>query len=87
MPARGGMVDKSAVASGTCMGESLSGPLGADHSAGPWWRTGPVGYKEALHIQITSSEECFNRDGGLEVRGCWNAVMRRQGRGEILTDL
>ena len=34
--------------------------------------------KEALHIQMTPSEERFNRDGGLEVPGCWIAVMRRQ---------
>ena len=33
--------------------------------------------KEALHIQMTPSEERFNRDGGLEVPGCWIAVMRR----------
>ena len=25
--------------------------------------------KETLHIQMTPSEECFNRDGGLEVPG------------------
>ena len=35
--------------------------------------------KEALHIQMTPVEECFNRDEGLEVPGCWTAVMRRQG--------
>ena len=35
--------------------------------------------KEALHIQMTPVEERFNRDGGLEVPGCWTAVMRRQG--------
>ena len=35
--------------------------------------------KEALHIQMTPSEERFNRDGGMEVPGCWTAVMRRQG--------
>ena len=35
--------------------------------------------KKALHIQITPSEERFNRNGGLEVLGCWTAVMRRQG--------
>ena len=29
--------------------------------------------KEALHIQMTPSEECFNRDGGLEVPGCWTS--------------
>ena len=34
---------------------------------------------EALHIQMTPSEERFNRDGGLEVPCCWIAVMR-QGR-------
>ena len=34
--------------------------------------------KEALHIQMTPSEERFNQDGGLEVPGCWIAVMRRQ---------
>ena len=42
--------------------------------------------KEALHIQMTPVEERFNRYGGLEVPGCWSAVMRRQG-GAILTDL
>ena len=35
--------------------------------------------KEALHIWMTPVEERFNRDGGLEVPGCWTAVMRRQG--------
>ena len=42
--------------------------------------------KEALHIQMTTAEERFNQDGGLEVLGCWTAVMRRQ-EGAILTDL
>ena len=35
--------------------------------------------KEALHIQMTPSEEHFNWDGGLEVPGCWTAVIRSQG--------
>ena len=35
--------------------------------------------KEALHIQMTPVEGRFNRDGGLEVPGCWTAVIRRQG--------
>ena len=35
--------------------------------------------KEALHIQMTPSEEHFNRDGGMEVPDCWTTVMRRQG--------
>ena len=40
--------------------------------------------KEALHIQMTPSEERFNRDGELEVPGCWIAVMRRQeGRSNV----
>ena len=34
--------------------------------------------KEALHIQMTPSNERFNWDGGLEVPGFWIAVMRRQ---------
>ena len=34
--------------------------------------------KEALHIQMTPSEEHFNWDGELDVPGCWIAVMRRQ---------
>ena len=28
---------------------------------------------------MTPVEERFNRDGGLEVSGCWTAVMRMQG--------
>ena len=32
-----------------------------------------------LHIQMTPSDECLNRDGGLEIPGCWTAVMRWQG--------
>ena len=35
--------------------------------------------EEALHIQMTPSEEYLHQDGGLEVPGCWSAVMRRQG--------
>ena len=42
--------------------------------------------KEALHIQMIPAEDYLNQDGGLEVPGCWTAVMRRQG-GAILTDL
>ena len=33
--------------------------------------------KEALHIQMTPTEERFNRDGGLEFPGCWTTLMRR----------
>ena len=36
--------------------------------------------KEALNIQMTSVEERFNRDGGLEVPGCWTTMMRLGGR-------
>ena len=38
--------------------------------------------KEALHIQMTSAEEHFSQKKGLEVPGCWTALMTRQeGRG------
>ena len=33
---------------------------------------------EVLHIQMTPSEERFNRDGRLKVHGFWTAVMRKQ---------
>ena len=69
----------------TCVGAPPPDPLGGDHCTGPWQRTGVVG-EEALHIQMTLVEERFNRDGGLEVPGCWTTVMRRQGEA-ILTDL
>ena len=43
---------------------------------------------EALHIQMTPAEECFSRDGGLEIPGCWTAVMRRrEGRSNPLQPL
>ena len=35
--------------------------------------------KEALHIQMTPSEESFNRDGSLELPACWTTVMSKQG--------
>ena len=59
-----------------CVQESSTGRK--DHSAGPWHKTGAVG-EGGLHIQMTPSKERFNRDGGLEVPGCWIAVMMRQG--------
>ena len=62
-----------------CVGESSSNRLGGDHSAGPWQGTGAVGEGGPIHFQMTPSEERFNRDGGLEVPGCWITVMRRQG--------
>jgi len=34
--------------------------------------------KEALHIQMTSAEEHFSQKKGLEVPGCWTALMMRQ---------
>jgi len=35
--------------------------------------------KETLDIQMIPAEECFKRDGGLEVTGCWTTVMKKQG--------
>ena len=58
-----------------CVGEHNTNPLGGDHSAGPWHRTGAVG-EGAPALQMTSSEKRFNGEGGLEVLGCWTAVMR-----------
>ena len=42
--------------------------------------------KEALHIQMTPLEEYFDQVEGMEVTGCWKAVMRRQGGRAILTN-
>ena len=65
------------------MGEPPPDPLGGDtvldHGRGQ-----ELLVKEALHIQMIFMKEHFNRDGGLEVSGCWTTVMRRQG---IHTDL
>ena len=69
------------------MGESPSDRLGGETTALDRGRGQELFLKEALHIQITPSEERFNWDGGLEVPGCWIAVMRGQGGGAILTDL
>ena len=38
----------------------------------------PAIVKQALHIHVTSVEECFNWDEGLEDPGCWMVVIRRQ---------
>jgi len=37
--------------------------------------------KEALHIQMTPAEECFNWDKGLEILGSWITLVRQEGRG------
>ena len=60
----------------TCVGEPTPDPETTvlDHGRGQ-----QLLVKEARHIQMTPAEEHFNRDGGLEVPGCWTAVMRRQG--------
>ena len=51
-------------------------PLGGDHHM-DHGRGQELLVKEALHIQMTPVEERFNQDEGLEVPGCWIAVMRR----------
>ena len=53
------------------MGESPSNRLEGDLSAGLLQRTGAIGEGGPAHP--------FNRDGGLEVLGCWIAVIRKQG--------
>ena len=37
--------------------------------------------KEALHIQMTPVEDHFNRDGGVELPGCWIATLKKLGGG------
>ena len=37
-----------------------------------------LSWPEVIHIQMTSAEECFNRDLGLELPGCWMAALRSQ---------
>ena len=32
--------------------------------------------KEALHISLTSEEQRFNRDVGLELQGCWVSTLK-----------
>ena len=53
---------------------SMHGPLPtATWSTGYrplYWTMAELLVKEALHIQMIPTEECFNRDGGLEVPGC-----------------
>ena len=34
--------------------------------------------KEALHIRLTPEDQCFNRDGGLELPGCWVVTLKAQ---------
>ena len=46
---RGEGNDKEVGCSGACMGEPPPNPLGGDHSAGPWQRTGAVGEGGPAH--------------------------------------
>ena len=46
--------------SGTCVGAPQPNPLGGDHRSGPWHKGQELLVKEALHIQMTPVEECFN---------------------------
>ena len=67
-------MEKSAVAEHAWEHHHREEMIALDHGRGK-----ELLVKEALHIQMTPMEECFNRGGGLEVSGCWTAVMRRQG--------
>ena len=33
--------------------------------------------KEALHIHMTPADQRLNREGGLELPGCWSATLKR----------
>ena len=55
-------------------------PLGEDSSAGLWQGAGAVGERCPAHPD-DALEERFIQDGGLEIPGCWTAVMRtKEGR-------
>ena len=58
------------------MGETPSDRLGGD-TVQDHGKRQELLVKEALYIQMTPSEERFNRNGELEVSGCWTAVMRK----------
>ena len=60
---------KGVSCSRACVGEPPPNPLGGDHRTGGQ----ELLVKEALHIQMTPLKKCFNRDGGLEVPGCWTS--------------
>ena len=32
--------------------------------------------KEALHISLTAEDQCFNRDGGIELPACWATTLK-----------
>ena len=36
--------------------------------------------KEALHIGLSSEEQRFNRDVGLELQGCWVSTLKALGK-------
>ena len=44
-------------------------------------RHGELMLKEALHIQMTPAGDRFNRDGGVELPGCWIATLKTLGGG------
>lgn len=44
---------------------------------------GELRVKEALHIQMMPSEKRFNRDGGLEIPGCWIATVKKIEEGVV----
>ena len=37
--------------------------------------------KEVLHIHMTPADQRINRDEGLELPGCWTAMLKRLGGG------
>ena len=69
--------DRKVGCSGACVGGPPPDPLESTVSGGQ-----KLLVKEALQVLMIPLEEYFNRDGGLEVPGCWITVMGRQGREE-----
>ena len=58
------------------MGKPTLHRLGGDASDRPGQKIQGALLKEALHIQMTPAEERFNRDGGLEIPGCWIVALK-----------
>ena len=58
-----------------------------NHNLMHWEETIVVDHGRGQELLMTTSDEHFNGDGGLEVPGCWTVVMKRQGEMNNLTNL
>ena len=65
-----------------CVGEPPPHQLGGDFSAGQGWRSRGT----TVEGGPSHPDDTCNRGSGLEIPGCWSALMRRKG-GMVLTNL